>query len=1074
MTTITATLSKAGATGYYVKNYYGTTVSSGSISGTTVTPTAPVGGWLPGWYRLYLTGASTDTLYGASYGAANFLVVRSTSGYPANSAAISPNAGGEDRDVIAKGVLGLGVSRLQIASAQLVDPLNPTAGGGDDTLAACRADAANLLAYVRTDTARPRPLLLQFPTRTADYLTLATKTTGSLVRVYVKDGIVNGANVYIASADGSVSGSKLTVSYPNNSTVVETYDNLASGAAAAAAINGVSAYIVAFDYGGSTVAATSATAIGATYRAGVAAAVTDLYPRGVTRYEGPSNEPDLNAETAHQMRLFQAAVHAGNASAKAVGPCAINLDPASWATFLAVGGAYCDELSTHAYNSATNGDPNLARYSFDRWREKVVAAGYGTLPVWITESTHAFLAVYGVHHPRRARVPVWQIIQAEQYGCPKEQNILWYDRSHGFWGYPSWWENADGSLGPQAAALRVMDEELHGMPFDHPLDFGSVQGNAIYLGNLYTNTSTGESVAAVIAPCYIPSAQVIVKLTGTVPASLTVVDGFGNLSTVTVTSTRATVPVGELPTYIRLPAGVTMVVDSCNDWGATPPPTISPAAIGTIGGASSPVVGDNGYMTAYTGGAGVGTGIYHSSVGMPDSAKLVWNATVAVDRILVWCGPVWQSASALVDFDVQTTTDNVSWTTRLTVTKTTPSSFVHGTDDNNVGCTYETYWDEQWIFDVKLPASYNCTGVRVWARATSYGGEPEARNGSGGYGQGDDTQYLTIQEIAVPSLSTPPLYTNAYATEVLADSPNGYWRVGEPSGTSAVDSSGNSNTGTYVNTPTLGLAGALADGNTAIAQASGGYITVPHAASLNVADTFTFEFWAKGIAASGRNYVTGKGTGSGAPFIVFEDGHLKLIEFPTGFSTPIATSSSAVPDTLWHHWAVTKNGATTHIYLDGVEGTTAGTNKTFSNNTAALHLGASDIDVGVNASWDEFAYYPTVLSAGRILTHYQAAPTPTSAPATVLAPVITGTVKVGRQLQASTGTWTVPPSALTYQWQKSSDDSTGWADIAAAALSPYTVAAGESGKYFRCRVVGTNGNGSSTATASNVLGPAAS
>jgi hypothetical protein len=42
-----------------------------------------------------------------------------------------------------------------------------------------------------------------------------------------------------------------------------------------------------------------------------------------------------------------------------------------------------------------------------------------------------------------------------------------------------------------------------------------------------------------------------------------------------------------------------------------------------------------------------------------------------------------------------------------------------------------------------------------------------------------------------------------YANEVLADSPYLYWRLGEASGVTANDSSGNARNGAYQNTPTL-------------------------------------------------------------------------------------------------------------------------------------------------------------------------------------------------------------------------------------------------------------------------------
>ena len=49
--------------------------------------------------------------------------------------------------------------------------------------------------------------------------------------------------------------------------------------------------------------------------------------------------------------------------------------------------------------------------------------------------------------------------------------------------------------------------------------------------------------------------------------------------------------------------------------------------------------------------------------------------------------------------------------------------------------------------------------------------------------------------------------SNEYANRVLADSPLGYWRLGEFSGSVAVDSSGNGNDGTYVGNVVLGQPG---------------------------------------------------------------------------------------------------------------------------------------------------------------------------------------------------------------------------------------------------------------------------
>ena len=88
---------------------------------------------------------------------------------------------------------------------------------------------------------------------------------------------------------------------------------------------------------------------------------------------------------------------------------------------------------------------------------------------------------------------------------------------------------------------------------------------------------------------------------------------------------------------------------------------------------------------------------------------------------------------------------------------------------------------------------------------------------------------------AVTYTATYTSQTAAYRDSVLADSPAAYWRLGEPSGTTAADASGNNRTGSYVGSPTLGVGGALVgDSNTAVSfNGSSQYVEVPYAAALN-------------------------------------------------------------------------------------------------------------------------------------------------------------------------------------------------------------------------------------------------
>jgi hypothetical protein len=95
-------------------------------------------------------------------------------------------------------------------------------------------------------------------------------------------------------------------------------------------------------------------------------------------------------------------------------------------------------------------------------------------------------------------------------------------------------------------------------------------------------------------------------------------------------------------------------------------------------------------------------------------------------------------------------------------------------------------------------------------------------------------------------------------------------------------------------------------------------------------------------------------------------------------------------------------------------------------------------------------------------------------PTNSVAPVASGTAQVGVVVSTTTGTWTHQSGTVhtySYAWQDSADGVTGWANIASATGSSYTVAVGELGLYLRCNVTATNtGGNSAAATASNVLG----
>jgi hypothetical protein len=79
-------------------------------------------------------------------------------------------------------------------------------------------------------------------------------------------------------------------------------------------------------------------------------------------------------------------------------------------------------------------------------------------------------------------------------------------------------------------------------------------------------------------------------------------------------------------------------------------------------------------------------------------------------------------------------------------------------------------------------------------------------------------------------------------------------------------------------------------------------------------------------------------------------------------------------------------------------------------------------------------------------------------PLNIGAPVVSGS----SAFTATTGGWTGNPSSYSYQWQMSSNGSTGWANISGATTNSYTSDANDAGKYVRVGVTATNTNGQSS------------
>lgn len=383
------------------------------------------------------------------------------------------------------------------------------------------------------------------------------------------------------------------------------------------------------------------------------------------KYYEPRNEPNGGSNGSkflkEEMIDFHQTVKSVDQSLQVVGPGTVTINPFPAGLgfieeFLAAGGAeYIDAFSFHCYNGL-NGDLWLARTSMDALMALLKKYKADGKELWQTEQGY-FAAVYGSYQPRlQGRWTMLEMLVFDQFKLPKEHNYLWYDTSHGFWDFPTWWENEDRGFNPAWPLMRVFSEELYGTKFAKSFDLGR-DGNKLYLGNLYEGEK--RRVAAFMSAGS-PDGKVEVTVQGG-PAKLHVVSAFGVESDLPVADGRATLPVPELPVYVELAEGQSI----------------------------DPVPQDFGVNIARSQGvtaAASGTGMRPGKTPTPDPAEKVINgelenwyylqkssphawmddtkefpawvevrllAPTPVGRVVIYAPVPWQSQGTLVDYELQ-------------------------------------------------------------------------------------------------------------------------------------------------------------------------------------------------------------------------------------------------------------------------------------------------------------------------------------------------------------------------------------------------------------------------------------
>ncbi len=446
------------------------------------------------------------------------------------------------------------------------------------------------------------------------------------------------------------------------------------------------------------------------------------------RYWEPRNEPNGGSSGADfalkEMKPFYERVKSVDPKLKVMGPGTVSIGPVggglSWIEdFLkAGGGKFIDVFSFHAYNTL-NGDLPMARLGMDSLHALLVKYRLGDIEKWQTEQGY-FAAMYGAYLPgHQGRWTMLEMMVYEQYGIPKEHNHLWYDRSHGFWDFPTWWENEDGSLNPAGPLMRVWAEELYGKRFTRAYDLGT-PGNRLALGSLFSGG--GRQTAAFMSAGSVDH-KIRLRVTGT--EELRTISAFGVPSALPVRGGYATLNAPNLPVYVELSPGMTITPEPTS-WG--PDLALQEGVeITSSGTGAHPVdknipndirkiangVLENWYWTQQP----KDQAWMDDTPTFPAWVHIELPKEQPVSRVVIYSGNPWQWMGSLLDYELQVEKGG-GWVT-IEHVKESPRTFKVYTPITRT--SVDSYARDRWVFEHHFP-TVTTRRVRLVVHDVTWGG----------------------------------------------------------------------------------------------------------------------------------------------------------------------------------------------------------------------------------------------------------------------------------------------------------------------------------------------------------------
>jgi PKD repeat protein len=314
-------------------------------------------------------------------------------------------------------------------------------------------------------------------------------------------------------------------------------------------------------------------------------------------------------------------------------------------------------------------------------------------------------------------------------------------------------------------------------------------------------------------------------------------------------------------------------------------------------------------------------------------------------------------------------------------------SWPSNADFDNADLTYRVFRDGNTASPVWTGTHRNEVWDRAWMGFTDTGLTPGSTHTYQVRALDPYGNYANSATVQVTADGTGTL--SSYANAVMASGASYYWRLGERSGTTAVDSASanDATTGTNI---TKGVAGAiLGDSDTAYRTTNSSYARAVAGTREQGRITFSLEAWfsstSNGPIMNFGSNVSSTGTSSTRDRALYLDnaGRMQFAVYP-GVARSVR-SPLAYNDGQWHHAVATLGEDGMQLYVDG-ELVASRTDTTTARNFVGYWRMGDNMTIFPNAPTntafngylDELAVYPQVLSPEAVEAHYQLGKTGTA------------------------------------------------------------------------------------------------